>query len=274
MARNLTLVIALVALALLACWPSAAALWDLWVWNRYVDGHGPVIVAISLALLVRSRHALAGADVRPSVAGAAGLFACGLAWLSSLRTGSEVLPLLLLPVILLVAVFAAFGRKVAAITAFPIGYLYFAEPVGHVLIGPLQSLTTRVVGAVVPLLGMPVTVAGNILIFSPSISFEVTPICGGVNFLVVGLAAAALIGELQQASFRRRTLQIAAMALLMMVSNWVRVLVIIVAGYSTDMRSLLATRGHWYLGWILFALVMFGFARVSAGGSRSASPAP
>lgn len=261
---------------LLACWPSVAALWHLWVWNRYIDGHGPIIALASLALLVRSREAFATAELRASAAGAACLLACSLAWVISWRAGIQDLHVLLLPLVIFLALFAVFGKAVARIAAFPLGYLYFAEPVWHVLIGPLQNLTIQVVGAIAPVLGMPVAIAGNVLHFARGISFEVTPLCSGVNFLVVGLAVASLIGELQQASFSRRVGLVAWMAFLMVVSNWVRVFVIIIAGYTTGMRSVLATRGHWYLGWVLFALVVFGFALLASRGApalRKPSPA-
>lgn len=182
----------------------------------------------------------------------------------------QALHIALLPLILSLAVLAVFGKQAARIAAFPIGYLYFAEPVWHLLIGPLQQVTIRVASAVVPVLGIPVTTAGSILNLPRGISFEVTPLCSGVNFLVVGLAVAVLIGELQHAPFRRRVALAGWMAILMVLSNWVRVLVIIIVGYTTGMRSVLATRGHWYLGWVFFALVVLGFALLSPPPPRGA----
>jgi exosortase len=271
--RNVALLIGLLALALLAYWPSAKALWNFWEQNPYLGGHGPLIVAVSLALIVRSRHALAATQLRPSAAGAAGLFLGSLAWFIAWRAGVQELQLVLLPLVLLLSVLAAFGREAARIAAFPLGFVYFAEPPWHALISSLQELTIHAVGLIAPILGMPVTIAGNVLYFPRNVSFEVTPLCGGVNFLIVGLAGAALIGELQEASLRRRAWLIVSMALLMIVSNWVRVLVIIIAGYTSEMRHVLATRGHWWLGWILFALVMFGFALLAARRSSPAAPA-
>lgn len=271
--RHVLLVIALLALASLACWPSTVALWDLWRWNPYIDGHGPFVAAVSLGLLVRSRIALAATQLRPSAMGAAGLVVCSLVWVIAWRSGMRDVHIGLLPLVLLAAVLATFGQAAARIAAFPVGYLYFAEPLWHVLIRPLQELTVQVVGVIVPVIGMPVTIVGDVLNFSGGVSFEVTPICSGINFLVVGLAAAALIGELQHASFWRRARLIAAMALLMVLSNWVRVLLIIIAGYTSGMRNVLATRGHWYLGWVLFAIVMLGFARVAARGATSSAQA-
>ena len=258
--RNAALVFVLVAVALLAYWPSAIALWSFWELNPYVGGDGPLVAAISLALIWRSRHALAATPLEPSRAGAAWLLVCSLLWVIFWRAAIQELHMLLLPLIFLLVVLAAFGRGAARICAFPLAYLYFAEPTWHVLIASMQGLTIRAVGVLAPVLGMPVRIAGNLLYLPPNITFEVTALCSGVNYLAVGLAVAALIGELQGASLRRRAALLAFMGVLSVASNWVRVLLIIAAGYTGGMDSWLVTRGHVLFGWAVFAVVMLAFA--------------
>jgi EpsI family protein len=257
--RNSLQLAVLLAVTLIAYAPSTAALWDFWA-NSYLGGHGPLIGAISVWLIVRSRAALAGAHVHPSPGGYAGLILCSVASVIFWRASIEELHVLLLPLMLFLAVLAAFGGGVARILAFPLGYLYFAEPMWRVLTGPLQELTVRAVGVIAPLVGMPARIAGSFVFLPGGVTFEVTPGCSGVNFLVVGLAVAALIGELEQASLRRRAALLASMVLLTVVSNWVRVLIIMAAGYTSGMRSILITSGHVLFGWVLFALVMCGYA--------------
>lgn len=257
--RNSLPLAVLLAVTLIAYAPSTAALWDFWG-HPYLGGHGPLIAAISVWLIVRSRAALASAPAHPSLWGCAGLILCSVASVIFWRASIEELQVLLLPLMLFLAVLAAFGGGVARILAFPLGYLYFAGPMWHVLTRPLQELTVRAVGLIAPLVGMPVRIAGSLLFLPGGVTFEVTPLCSGVNFLVVGLAVAALIGELEQASLRRRAALLASMVLLTVVSNWVRVLIIMAAGYTSGMRNILITSGHLLFGWVLFALVMCGYA--------------
>jgi EpsI family protein len=268
---------ALIAVALGAFWPSTAALWEFWQ-QQYLGQHGPLVAAISLWLIVRSRHALAGVRVHPSLWGIAGLALAGVASLIFWRAAIQELHMLLLPLIVFFAVLAAFGGGAARILAFPIAYLYFAEPPWNVLVGPLQMLTVRAVGILAPLVGMPVRIAGTVMHLPGEVTFEVTPLCSGVNFLVVGLAVAALIGELQHSPLRRRAALLASMALITIVSNWIRVLIIMAAGYASGTHQVLVTRGHVLFGWIFFALVMWGFARLVARASAAAGapggPAP
>src|SRR5882762_4636669 len=124
--RNTLPLAVLLVIALLAYAPSTAALWDFWA-HHYLGGHGPLIGAISVWLILRSRQALAAASVQPSPWGCAGLVLCSVGSVIFWRAGIQGLHVLLLPLILFFAVLAAFGSGVARVLAFPLGYLYFAE---------------------------------------------------------------------------------------------------------------------------------------------------
>jgi EpsI family protein len=262
--RNLLVVGALIVVALVAYWPSTSALWNHWGQDPYLGGHGPLIAAISAWLLLRSRAELAQTAMRPSLWGCIALAICCAASLLFWRSALQEPQLLLLPLLVLLTVLAACGGGAARVVAFPVGYLYFAEPAWRVLTWPLQALTVQAVRVLGPLVGLPVESSGTLLHLAHGVTFEVTPLCSGVNFLLVGLAVAALIGELQRASLRRRAALLAAMALITIVSNWVRVLMIMVAGVGSGMRLVVATQGHVLFGWVFFALVMLGFAALVA----------
>jgi EpsI family protein len=260
--RNTLPLAALLAVALIAYAPSTAALWDFWIHHEYLGGHGPLIAALSLWLVWRSRAALERAPVQASRWGFAGLFLCTLAWVVFWRAAIQELHMLLLPLILFFAVLAAFGSAVARLLAFPLGFLYFADPPWQLLTGPLQGLTLHAAGFIAPLIGMPTQIEGNLLRLPGGVTYEVTAFCSGVNFLLIGLALAAFIGELEQASLRRRVALMVSMALITVVSNWARVLAIMAAGYTSGMSNVLVTSGHLTFGWVFFGLIMFGFTWV------------
>jgi EpsI family protein len=260
--RTLILVGGLVAITLLAYWPSTAALWSFWTSQSFLGGQGPLVAILSLWLLLRSRAALEASPLRASPVGCTALLIACLASVIFWRAAIEELHMLLLPWLMFLAVLAALGAGAARIVAFPLAYLYFAEPTWRILIWPLQHLTLRAAVFLGPLFGMPVVPEGTLLHLPHGVTFDVTPFCSGVNFLVVGLAIAALIGELQRASLRRRAALLGVMLLLMVVSNWVRVLAIMLAGYTSGMR-LLVTRGHVLFGWVLFAILMLAFVSLA-----------
>jgi EpsI family protein len=148
-------------------------------------------------------------------------------------------------------VFAAFGWSVAALAAFPIGYLYFALPIWTPFSGLLQHLTIDAVGLLATLTGLPAQVEGT-LVHVPEGVFEVASGCSGLQMFVAGLALAALQGHLGYEAPRVRIKRLALMAILTLMCNWVRVFTIVVAGHLTDMKHYLVTVDHYFFGWVLF----------------------
>jgi exosortase len=253
----------LIATAIVAYWPTWSPLWR---------PHGYLITFLALWLLYSARHRIASAMINPQPWALVLLVPCSLAAVLSWRSGIEALQLLMLPPVVLVAVLAAFGAAVARAVAVPVAFLYFAVPAWNILLGPpMQTLTLWVTRNMMPLLGLPASFQGNLINFQGGITFEVTPACGGVSFLVQGLAIAMLLGELEQARLGRRLRLLGAMVLVAVVSNWIRVLLIIELGYSSGMRSTLATTNHVAFGYLLFVLALAGYMWVATRPS-SAEP--
>lgn len=280
--HNALLSAGLLAIAVLIYWPSVAALWSWWTNDNHSGAHGLLVAPLAVWLLYRGRDRLATVPVRPSNLGAALLVICSVAWLVFWRAGLQELHLLLLPVLMGLGVFAALGWSAALAVSFPIGYLYFAVPAWGIFGGPLQDLTIAAISVLAPLIGIHAQINGD-LVTMPGVGIiEIASSCNGVNFFVVGLAVAALLGELEQASLRRRALLMIGMGAAALVSNWLRVLIIIDAGYTTQMRHVLVSRSHYLFGWLLFTTVMVAFVwllarppsrRTSDSGSRK-SPSP
>jgi exosortase len=253
--RNALLCAGLVALVVLAYWPGARALWGFWSNDNTAGAHGFLVAPLAGWLLYRSRHRLAAVRVRPVPAACLVLVAGSIAWSVCWRAGIQELEILALPVLMLLGVYAALGWEAARVAAFPIGYLYFAVPAWGIFINPLEHLTTLAVGFLAPLLGIPARTEGD-LIFIPGGIIEVARGCSGQGFLTVGLAVAALLGELENARLMRRAMLLLVMGALAVISNWIRVLVILDAGYVTHMRHVLVTQGHFVFGWVLFSTLM------------------
>jgi EpsI family protein len=257
--RNDIVCAGLIASVIVVYWPSALALWDFWTNVNHAGAHGPLVGLLCMWLLWRARHRVASASVRPSRVAAGLLFLSSVAWLVFWRAGIEQLYILLLPLMMGLAVFAALGFAAAREIALPLGYLYFAVPAWSIFVHPLQALTVDAVGVLAPLIGVPAHIEGN-LVKLPGVGvFEIEGGCSGVNFLTAGLAIAVLLGEVERASLVRRGVLVVLTAIVAIVSNWVRVLTIIQAGYTTNMRHVLVSRGHYTFGWVLFTVIMSAF---------------
>ncbi len=233
-------------------WPTSQALARLWTnVARETYTHGFLILAISLWLVVRARHRLAAAPVQPVFGALVPLLLLSLLWVWAWRAAIQELHMMLLPVILFTAIVAALGWRVARILAFSVGYLYFALPFWSGGTHLLQALSARMVGVLLWLTGVPGFLQGD-LIRLPAGTIRIAGGCSGIHSFIVGLALAALYGVLFDLPRRRQLWGLALMAGIALIVNWIRIFIVIVAAYETDMHSSLV-RDHYWLGWWLFA---------------------
>lgn len=259
---RLVIVLGLWLAVTLIYWPSAATLDMIWrnsAGNLY--SHGYLVLATSLWLIVRARARLQAAPIHP-VGWAWGLvIVLSGVWLWSWRASIQVLHVLLLPAILLAALLALLGWRAARISLFPIGLLLFAIPVWSAINDLLLSLSAKVNGILIWLSGMPAYMQGD-LIRLPGGTIEIAQGCTGLNEFVIGLTVAALYGELARDPLRRRLMWLVLMGALALLANSVRIFIVTVVAYETDMRSSLVAH-HIWLGWCLFVAAVGGFLLIA-----------
>ena len=224
---------------------------------------------------MRERKALLEAPVQPVPLALVPLMLSSAAWLFAWRAAIQEPHLLLLPLILSTAILAAFGWRVLRILAFPIAYLYFAMPVWSDINGVVQALSARMTGVLIWITGLPAYMQGD-FVQLPGGAIEIAASCSGLHAFIVGLALAALYGQVVGAPPRRRLAWLAVMGALALIINWLRIFIVIVAAYATDMHSSLV-RQHYWLGWWLFAFALALFlwwtGRKPAGRTDGRMPA-
>lgn len=261
-----------VAVALLY-WPSSRALAGFW--SDAVDRaytHGYLVLLISIGLVVRERATLAAATLRADPRALLAVLVFSAAWAWFYLAAVQDLHLLLLPLLLLAALYTVLGAQVTRTLLFPIAFLYFAMPVWSDLVGVLQALSIRANSALIWLTGLPAYVTGD-LVHVPAGTLEIAGGCSGLHSFVVGLALAALYGELARDPLRWRLAWMGLMAALAMIGNWVRIFVIIAAAEATDMRTFLVTVDHYWFGWGVFLVCFLCFLWL-AGRLRGPNPNP
>lgn len=215
--------------------------------------HGYLLLGMSAWLLLRTQD-VAITRLAPSLIGLAvllaGTLSYGLAELLDFTLGMQVM----LPVLLFALIVATGGLQTVPLVLFPITLLFFGIPVWDLLVTPLQALSTAVVTAAVGLGGLPVYVEGS-LVHIASGTFEIAEGCSGDRYFIVALALAAFYGfdTLQRAS--SRWLLLLAAAVMAVVSNWIRIYILILIGEATAMQHPLIAE-HDNFGWLVFAIMM------------------
>ena len=275
---NWPILLVCLAVASLGMAPAFVSLWPKW-WDSFTYSHGLLIVAISLWLMWRQRDAINDAATEkgwwaiPSLLAA--LFLWTLSFAASVAIGVEAL----LPAVLWLTVAAVFGLEIARRLVFPIGFLYFAIPAWDLINGVLLAATVSVVDGILDLLRVPAFIQGN-NVQIPSGAFEIAGGCSGLHFFIVILAISALYGHLYYRRFSNKGLLIGIAALFALLTNWLRVSTIIIAGHLTEMQSFLVRIDHYYFGWVLFGLMLIPFFYVArsielreANAAQSRNPA-
>lgn len=250
---------ALFAIGLLSFWPTTASLIEQWEDTaRRTYTHGYFIAAIAFWLLWRRSSDWNRLPVAPSIAGFFALIATSIAWLVAYRAGLQVVHQGLLPAIIFFALATCLGAAVARQASFAFAFFYFAVPIWDALIPLLQSASVFATRLLLRVVGIPAYFSGNTFTM-PAGSLEIADGCSGLHFFVVALAIALLYGEVNRDSMRTRVKLVIFAAVLAMVTNWLRIFSIAVAGHLTDMQHPLVSEEHYTFGWMMFvgAMVLF-----------------
>ena len=257
--RRVLWVYLIIAVVTALYWPTALSYALLWTDHDNPSyTHGYLIAAMCLALIYTRRNGLTGPKQRASPGVYVALVLLGLGWLLAYRAGIQSAHQLLFPIILWTAIYAVFGARIGGSCLFAVAFLYFALPIWGVINGVLQSLTVAATHLILLLIGLPARFDGN-FVEIPEGTFAIEGGCSGLHFMVVGLAIAAYYGELHRDTPRNRMLLVGLAGALALLSNWVRVSVIIEAGHLTHMQTYLVRVSHYGFGWVVFAVAMAVF---------------
>ena len=256
---RLWMILILALLVTGVCWPSAQVLYE--QWQDYINitfTHGWLILAVCVFLVWRERRAIAAAAARPWPLAQLALGATLVAWLICYRASIQDLHITIFPAIFWLAIAAAFGWNVGRLMFFPVAFFGFALPSWSQLGNALQELTVLAMRGFLGLTGPNAVISGD-TIHIPNGSFVIEEGCSGLHFMIVGLAVAALHGELRRDPWRTRLAQLALMGALALLANWVRVYTVIEAGYLSNMRNYLVSVSHYWFGWGVFAVALVAF---------------
>tara|TARA_R110002110_G_scaffold76898_2_gene202299 strand:+ start:9926 stop:11497 length:1572 start_codon:yes stop_codon:yes gene_type:complete len=252
--RRLGLLVALYCLAVLGLFQQTVQdMVKVWTVSE-TFAHGFLIVPISLWLLWRQRHDLAGAVASPQpwvlVLTAGG----GLVWLLAHTVDVNVVQQLALVGILITGIWALIGTALARRLMFPLGFLLLAVPMGEDLVPPLMVLTADSIEVLVRASGIPVYREGMYLTL-PSGHWSVVEACSGVRYLIASFTLGLVYAYLTYQSLWRRLAFVLAAILLPIVANSLRAYGIVMIGHFSGMELAVGV-DHLIYGWVFFGVVM------------------
>lgn len=247
--------LAIIAVWLLAYWPTFEALWQRWIqWDEAV-AHGLPVFAIFVYFIYRRLPELTElkSGLWEQLAALCLLFIGSGLWVIFYLISIDILAQLILLPLLLLAFSAVYGLRILTRFALLWPFFLFALPAWDYLNDPLLFLSSEFVGAMVRIAGMPAVIQGN-SIFIPYGHILIADGCSGLRYLVIALALGYLVALLNQYRWGKLCITLTIAGILGLITNWIRIFILIVVGYKTEMQSSLMA-DHEYFGWALFALI-------------------
>ena len=226
------------------------------VWPNDEQGHGPIILAVSLWLLYDLRHAVAAAPVRPDRLLGLGMLVFGVL-LHVLGRTQRILffEVFSQHLVLIGMVLLFLGRPALRVIWFPLVFLLFVVPLpASVVAGltaPLKSAVSAVAAGLLYNMGYPVARAGVLLSVGPY-QLLVADACAGLNSMFTLEALGLLYMNLMRYTSAVRNVALALLIIpIAFTANIVRVMVLVLVTYHFGDE---AGQGfvHGFAGMVLF----------------------
>jgi exosortase A len=225
------------------------------IWSRSdTFAHAFLVLPLVLWLVWRQRHALASIKPQPCPWMLLPMAGIAFVWLLGDLASINSVTQLAMTALLVLAVPAVLGLRAASALMFPLGFLFFAVPIGEFLLPQLMSWTADFTVLALRASGIPVYREGMRLVI-PSGTWSVVEACSGVRYLMASLMVGTLFAYLNYRTARRRWTFVAVAIAVPIVANWVRAYLIVLLGHLSD-NKLAAGVDHVVYGWLFFGLVI------------------
>ncbi len=165
------------------------------------------------------------------------------------------LPGALLLILVLVVYIAACFSSGTAFDLLPfMGLFLFVVPILAELNDLLVKLSSFVVGVWVNAIELTAVIEGNNILI-PSGRILIADGCSGLRYLSITVLLAYIICLLNGYNLRQSMLTLLCATCLGLLTNWIRIFLLVLIGYHSDMQSRLM-HDHEIFGWILFILII------------------
>lgn len=239
--------------------PTWFRLASLWLEFEQVLAHG-LATAIIFVILLMIHPPVPSPESRPprpwhNLAGILALLVITLVWALLELVRIDTLAFLMLPPGLLAVSWAVLGVQ-RTLSFLPyVLVLALSLPIWADIVPALVSLASVVVGAWVRWFGMTALIEGNSITL-PYGRLLIADGCSGIRYFAISILLAMMTSILNDYRWKGWLITVALAAMIGLIANWVRITILVVVAYETNMQSSLLT-DHETMGWIVFAAFIF-----------------
>ena len=225
------------------------------IWSRSdTFAHAFLVPPIALYLVWRRRHAVLALTPEHALSAWPLVAAALLAWVLGDLASIHAVTQLAFMATLVCLVPAVLGWRIAQRLMFPLGFLFFAVPVGEFMMPQLMEWTANFTVLALRLSGIPVYREGLQFVI-PSGHWSVVEACSGVRYLMASLTVGTLFAYLSYQSTARRWLFVLFSLLVPIAANWLRAYFIVMLGHLSG-NQLATGVDHLIYGWLFFGVVI------------------
>ncbi|NOZ37668.1 MAG: EpsI family protein [Gammaproteobacteria bacterium] len=226
-------------------------------WNQIETGeygHGYLVLLISVYLIFYNRQRLMALAPCPDYRAIFAVLATSMLWMLAVLVDVEMLQTVGLLLLVLSILYTLLGVRVARILTFPVLYIGFAIPIWFPLSPLLQELTADVVFMVIRQMEVPALRVENMIVL-PAGKLLIEEACSGLSYFLSALTLGAFFAYINYATFSARLIVVLVAACAAVLTNILRVFIVVYLGYTTDMQHPLVS-DHLAFGWYLFGGVV------------------
>jgi len=243
------------AIAVLIFYPTWIRLAEAWLEFEQATAHGlaTAIIFLGLLLIHPPVHAISHKQLKPyRLAGAALLIATTVAWSLLELVRIDTLTYLMLSAGLIATAWALLGLA-RTLTFLPYALLLsLSLPIWADMAPVLVDLASGVVGTWVGWFGMTAFIEGNSITL-PYGRLIIADGCSGFRYFAMSIMLAMMTSILNDYRWRGWLITLVAAGTIGLIANWVRITILVVVAYETDMQSDMIA-DHDTMGWVVFAL--------------------
>jgi exosortase len=234
-----------------------------------VYSHGFLALLIAIYIAWQERKLLQNDRFMFRPTGLLLVLAAGLLWLASALVNVQLTQVFSFYLILIGALVSLYGWKITWVLRLPFLAILLVLPIWNFLQVPLQEISSDVTHVVLKLVGIP-TLREGFKFSVPGGQFLVEEACAGLSFFLSSCLLGVLYVNFNNVVGIGRYYFLAFAIALALVSNWLRILIVIIVGNYTQMNSIIV-QDHLTFGWILYAAMLIPFFVVGHYFTKSGS---
>ena len=216
--------------------------------------HGLLLLPITIFFLVKEIRVRRKTRLQRNITIFSLLGLCSLGWAYSRMIDLDSLEYLFLIILGYLIIRSFFGGSSKRYLYLPCFFLLLAIPSWWIVVPLLQSLTIDIVSLALETFRITSFIEGSFVTI-PSGVFVIADGCSGLKYFLSGLLISLIIVYLSEISIKKTFLFMLLAFFLSLMANWLRVFIIILIGYFSEMKSGLVA-DHEILGWAIFFLVL------------------